>query len=69
MIISGDLFEKEQDIKESNIWIYAGSHNEELQRKHRHLVSLEADYIIPGHGPMFQMTNEYKQILEKQNNL
>lgn len=66
VFITGDLFEKEEDIKDSSIWMSAGSYNEQTQQNHRYLTSLKADYIIPGHGPMFKMTVEYREILLEQ---
>lgn len=66
VVITGDLFEKEEDINDPSIWISAGSHNEVLQRRNRQLISQDADYIIPGHGPMFQMTELYRELLKQQ---
>lgn len=63
VLISGDLFEKEEDIKDPSLWINAGSHDKQMQRKYRHLMSLDAEYIIPGHGKMFKMTAEYRDLL------
>lgn len=59
--ITGDLFEKEEDIEDESIWISAGSDNETLQRENRRKVMRIADYIIPGHGPMFKVTNSYQK--------
>jgi len=53
--MTGDLFENEQDLQNESIWINAGSDSVELQRKHRsHILSI-ADFIVPGHGPMFKI--------------
>lgn len=59
---SGDLFEREEDIADPNLWKYvAGSENSKSQEKHRNQVLLLADYIVPGHGPMFKVTSEMKK--------
>lgn len=59
---TGDLFEREEDIADPTIWKYiAGSENPALQEKHRNEVLLLADYIIPGHGPMFKVTKHMKE--------
>lgn len=63
--ISGDLFEREDDIKDDSIWQSAGSFDKTRQIISRHEVSLYADYIIPGHGPMFRVTEEYREILKQ----
>lgn len=60
--IVGDLFEKEQDIFNENIWIEAGSENRELQRQNRKKIVQIANLIIPGHGPMFKVTEEVKKV-------
>jgi len=54
------LFEKFEDLTDPEIWKSAGSENEELQIKNRAKVLLEADYIIPGHGPMFKVTEDHR---------
>ena len=58
--IAGDLFEKEEDIKDSGVWKEAGSEDEAQQIKNRSLMLLLSDFIVPGHGPMFKVTNEMK---------
>jgi glyoxylase-like metal-dependent hydrolase (beta-lactamase superfamily II) len=62
--IVGDLFEKEEDIFDEAFWINAGTEDEKQQRKNRLRVAemVHDGYIIPGHGPMFKMTEE---MLEK----
>lgn len=57
VVVAGDLFEREQDLQDESIWIEAGSENVELQKHHRSLVLDMADYIIPGHGPMFRVNS------------
>lgn len=58
---SGDIFEKMEDIDNPEIWRTAGSLNPEQQEKSRAKIANIADYIIPGHGPMFRVTNEMKE--------
>ncbi|CAL4059592.1 unnamed protein product, partial [Meganyctiphanes norvegica] len=62
VVIAGDLFERQEDIADPSLWKYvAGSENPEMQEKHRNQVLLLADYIVPGHGPMFKVTPEMKE--------
>lgn len=59
---TGDLFEREEDIADPSLWKYiAGSENPESQEKNRNKVLVMADYIIPGHGPMFKVTEHMKE--------
>ncbi|XP_066145267.1 metallo-beta-lactamase domain-containing protein 1 [Euwallacea fornicatus] len=60
--ITGDLFEKFEDLEDDSIWISAGSDNEQLQRTNRAKILKIANFIIPGHGPMFQVPQKYKVI-------
>lgn len=56
------MFEREEDIADPTLWKYvAGSENSKSQEKHRNQVLLLADYIVPGHGPMFKVTTEMKK--------
>ena len=52
-VVAGDLFERQEDLFDEQIWKDAGSENAEMQAQSRKLVLTEADFIIPGHGPMF----------------
>ncbi|XP_045592201.2 metallo-beta-lactamase domain-containing protein 1 [Procambarus clarkii] len=62
VVIAGDLFEREEDIADPSLWKYiAGSENPESQEKNRNKVLVIADYIIPGHGPMFKVTEHMKE--------
>ena len=64
--IAGDLFEREEDILDPSLW-QSVSGNERIQAIHRARVLGMADVIIPGHGPAFQVRDEYKKkALEKQ---
>ena len=55
MVVAGDLFEKEEDIENPDLWKEAGSENEEVQEKNRNKVLEMADFIVPGHGKMFKV--------------
>uniref|UniRef100_A0A8D8WDH3 Metallo-beta-lactamase domain-containing protein 1 n=1 Tax=Cacopsylla melanoneura TaxID=428564 RepID=A0A8D8WDH3_9HEMI len=60
--IAGDLFEREEDLLDDTIWLeLAGSEDDELQRTNRNKILLLADYIVPGHGPMFKVTESMKR--------
>lgn len=63
--IAGDLFEKEEDIFNSNLWISAGTEDEELQKKNRLKIAEMAAFIIPGHGPKFKVTEEMREKLRQ----
>lgn len=63
--IVGDLFEKEGCIFNESLWINAGTENEKQQRKNRLKVAEMAQFIVPGHGPMFEVTEEMREKLRK----
>ncbi|EFA02021.1 metallo-beta-lactamase domain-containing protein 1 [Tribolium castaneum] len=56
--ITGDLFEKEEDLRDDRIWKSAGSDNEELQVKNRKKILEMADFVVPGHGPLFKIDKQ-----------
>ena len=58
-MISGDLFECFEDLERPNIW-QDNSENSEDQEANRIGMLQVADYIIPGHGPMFKVPDSYK---------
>ncbi|KAF8763731.1 Metallo-beta-lactamase domain-containing [Argiope bruennichi] len=65
--IVGDLFEREEDILNPTLWkTTAGSENPNLQYQNRKRILNLANYIVPGHGPMFKVTEELKSAHEKQ---
>ncbi|XP_013176288.1 PREDICTED: metallo-beta-lactamase domain-containing protein 1 isoform X1 [Papilio xuthus] len=66
--IAGDLFEKYEDINDPNIWLEAGSEDKVQQARNRSKIADLANWIIPGHGPKFQVTEESRQTLRKQIN-
>lgn len=59
----GDVFEREEDIENEEIWRSAGSINPEQQEKSRALIASIADHIVPGHGPMFKVTSDIRRKL------
>ncbi|KAG7310937.1 hypothetical protein JYU34_003777 [Plutella xylostella] len=64
--IAGDLFERQEDIEDSNLWLDAGSEDPDQQRKNRLSVADAAHWIVPGHGPMFQVTDDVREFLKRQ---
>ncbi|XP_014673798.1 PREDICTED: metallo-beta-lactamase domain-containing protein 1-like [Priapulus caudatus] len=63
IVIAGDLFEKEGDIENPTLWMMA-SENVDTQRVNRVKVLKIADYIVPGHGQMFKVTEEMRNTEE-----
>lgn len=64
--ITGDLFERREDIENPSIWLEAGSEDPVQQMKNRSKVADSASWIVPGHGTKFRVTDEIRQILRKQ---
>ncbi|XP_065223207.1 metallo-beta-lactamase domain-containing protein 1 isoform X2 [Planococcus citri] len=59
--ITGDLFEKEEDLTDESIWMVdACSEAPKLQEINRNKILQMVDHIVPGHGPMFKVTKEMK---------
>ncbi|CAH1406233.1 unnamed protein product [Nezara viridula] len=58
--VAGDLFEKKEDLENEFIWLSAGSECPVLQKYNRRMILQLADYIVPGHGEMFKVTEEIK---------
>lgn len=68
--IVGDLFEKEEDLKDSSIWrTLGGSENPRSQERYRNAILLIADYIVPGHGPMFSVTAAVREEANKKSTI
>ena len=67
--IVGDLFEKEEDLIDPSIWLDAGSEDKIKQEQHRLRMLHACDYIVPGHGPMFKVTDQarinYKKLCDE----
>jgi hypothetical protein len=59
-MFTGDLFECLEDLEEPSLW-QDNSENPETQEQHRIEVLRKADYIVPGHGKMFKVPDEYKR--------
>lgn len=63
--IVGDLFERAEDVFDENVWRDAGTESVRQQRIARHCVAAAADAIVPGHGPMFRVTDEIREQLTR----
>ncbi|XP_055379307.1 metallo-beta-lactamase domain-containing protein 1 [Condylostylus longicornis] len=62
--VCGDLFEKEEDIIDQKIWLDdGGSESPDMQRENRAKIAEMVDYIIPGHGKGFEVSNKYRDLL------
>ena len=65
--ITGDLFEKEEDILDPTIWQELGTLElRKTQSCMRSYIMDIADFIIPGHGPMFRVTDDMRKIVKDQ---
>ncbi|XP_061708671.1 metallo-beta-lactamase domain-containing protein 1 [Cydia pomonella] len=64
--ICGDLFENYEDIDNPNVWLEAGSDDPVQQMKNRLKVIEVANWIIPGHGAKFHVTEQIRNSLRKQ---
>lgn len=64
--IVGDLFECCADINDDSIWIEAGSEDPQAQCRNRSCVADVVDYILPGHGPGFIVTENVRLKLRSQ---
>ena len=60
---SGDLFEQQEDLEDFSLW-QENSEYPEIQQQNRMEILRFADWIVPGHGPMFQVPQEYKAQLK-----
>jgi len=63
--IEGDLFEDEADIESLSLW-KASSWQPQLQSTSRYnaVAQYSVNFIIPGHGRMFRVTEDYVQLLK-----
>ncbi|KAK3727316.1 hypothetical protein RRG08_049939 [Elysia crispata] len=59
VVVAGDLFECEADLDSPNLW-QDQSHSPHQQEQSRIEVLRVADFIVPGHGPMFQVPGHIK---------
>ncbi|XP_046547469.1 metallo-beta-lactamase domain-containing protein 1-like isoform X2 [Haliotis rubra] len=60
--VTGDLFERFEDLDQPHLW-QENSEQPEQQEQSRIAVLRQADYIVPGHGPMFQVPPDSKKQL------
>ena len=65
VVIAGDLFEKAEDLINPYVWLGAGSEDKEQQEHHRLRMLKIGDYIVPGHGPMFRVTDQSRLTYKK----
>lgn len=61
--VTGDLFECLEDLEDYTLW-QANSEDPETQAQNRLEVLKCADWIVPGHGRMFQVPKEHKRQLK-----
>lgn len=54
--VCGDLFERRDDVDDAQIWKAAGSEDEKRQSEERYRMSQLCSHIVPGHGPIFAVT-------------
>ncbi|XP_015110406.1 metallo-beta-lactamase domain-containing protein 1 [Diachasma alloeum] len=65
--VAGDLFEKEADLENPEMWQNLGVPElRKTQAENRFLVIMLADYIVPGHGKMFKVTEKMRRLAEYQ---
>lgn len=55
IVIAGDLFQNASDLQGDNKSPLIGSQSKELHLVNRRKIANIADWIIPGHGPMFKV--------------
>lgn len=59
--VVGDLFEREDDLSDPSLWQdEAGSENPTQQEYNRNRMLRKVNFIVPGHGPMFRVTDEMR---------
>lgn len=63
-ILAGDLFEKVEDISLPHIWQSSSTFADRQYMMRRYIINL-ADFIVPGHGPMFRVTDDMRNILSE----
>ncbi|EFO20987.1 hypothetical protein LOAG_07501 [Loa loa] len=60
VIVSGDIFIRKEDMKNSMIWKQLAANEIQQEESRKRLLCL-ADCIIPGHGPLFRVTSNMKR--------
>ena len=58
--MTGDLFECSEDLEDYTLW-QENSEQPEIQQQSRIDILRIADWIVPGHGSMFKVPEEYKR--------
>ena len=58
--LTGDLFECSEDLEDYTLW-QENSEQPEIQQQSRIDILRIADWIVPGHGSMFKVPEEYKR--------
>ena len=66
VFVVGDLFEKAEDVEDESVWRDAGSDDPVAQKKNRRMVLQQADFIVPGHGGMFRVTDDMKRTVAEE---
>lgn len=64
--IVGDLFENKSDLNREYIWLQAGSVDAEEQRKSRRFILSMVEYIVPGHGNIFKVSDALDDVDDDQ---
>uniref|UniRef100_A0A0R3RJP1 Metallo-beta-lactamase domain-containing protein 1 n=1 Tax=Elaeophora elaphi TaxID=1147741 RepID=A0A0R3RJP1_9BILA len=62
VVISGDIFIRKEDMKDSTMWKQLAANETQQEESRRRLLCL-ADCIVPGHGPLFRITSNMKREL------
>lgn len=67
ILVAGDLFENESDIEDPSVW-QAVSQYHQLQATSRYnaVSQFSVRFVIPGHGAMFQLTEDHMTLLKNQ---
>ncbi|CAJ0943782.1 unnamed protein product, partial [Mesorhabditis belari] len=63
-----DLILSDQDVLNSTLWT-SRAQQPQLGQLYRNKVICASDYISPGHGPMFKVTDQMRQIAQCQGKL
>ncbi|XP_021372107.1 metallo-beta-lactamase domain-containing protein 1-like isoform X1 [Mizuhopecten yessoensis] len=58
--ITGDLFECQEDLENPSLW-QDNSEKPDIQEQNRINILKIADFIVPGHGKMFKVPEDYKR--------
>lgn len=67
--IEGDIFEKQSDIEDPSVWQAVSLYpQQQAVSRYNAVAQFSVDFVIPGHGAMFQITEEHLQLLKSQQN-